>query len=632
MDDKSVELKVGNGKIDDDTVESNIDISTNDGISTEDKKNDTLNTNLLYRVDESPPWYIAMVFGFQQLMICLSIVTFPLIIMSILCADDSPSVSDYKTAQIGTVLFIAGTSTFVQTTFGVRLPIIQGTTVSFMVSAISVIGTDRLKCPAPMDLNPNSTYEDYSVSVDVNSSKIIYDNLLNKTINVDVDSNYYRDNDGIIRNSNELWLKRLYEIQGGVICASFLQIALGITGAMGFLLRFIGPLTIAPTLALISYGIFDTVSKLASDQWGIALLIVALFFICAICLADVKVPIPYCSRKGRKFKISVTRSPIFSMFPILFAILTGWLICYLITIGGGFSDDPNDPSYKARTDTNSDATSKSPWFRFPYPFQFGMPIFTASTILGMMAAVLPGILESIGDYNATSVVCEEPSPPKHAVNRGILMEGIGILCSGLWGTGNATSSWSSNLVVLGISRVASRRTFQFTGLFMVILGLFTKFCSIFSSIPKVVIGGSMCATIGMILAVGVATLKHVDMSKNRNLFIFGFSILFGIVLPMFATKHGDRIDVGIDELTNIIGVLIRSPMFIGGITGFILDNIAPGTRKERGLETFYAKYSASSGGSLAAYQLPFSTDWNWTKWIPICPKFDTAKRRFSTSA
>ncbi|XP_077976096.1 uncharacterized protein LOC120335428 [Styela clava] len=128
MDDKSVELKVGNGKIDDDTVESNIDISTIDEISTEDKKNDTLNTNLLYRVDESPPWYIAMVFGFQQLMLCLSIVTFPLIIMSILCADDSPSVSDYKTAQIGTVLFIAGTSTFVQTTFGVSPMFIGGIT------------------------------------------------------------------------------------------------------------------------------------------------------------------------------------------------------------------------------------------------------------------------------------------------------------------------------------------------------------------------------------------------------------------------------------------------------------------------------------------------------------------------
>nr|XP_039259517.1 solute carrier family 23 member 1-like isoform X2 [Styela clava] len=506
--------------------------------------------------------------------------------------------------------------------FFIKLPIIQGTTASFLVSAISVMGTDRLKCPAPMDLNPNSTYEDYSVSLDENSSKIIYDNLLNKTINVDVESNYYRDNDGIIRTSNELWVSRLHEIQGGVICGSILQLTLGFTGAMGFLTYYIGPLTVAPILALIAYGIFGLAQDLASAQWGITVLIVGIFFICAVCMVNVSIPVYTCRRNGRNISVSSnSKFPLFSMFPVLFAVFIGWFVCYVITTAGGFSDDPKDPSYYARTDINSDATSKSPWFRFPYPFQFGMPTFTASTTLGMMAAVLPGILESIGDYNATAGVCEESSPPKHAINRGVMMEGVGVLLAGLLGTGNAVTSWSHTIVILGVSKVASRRVFQFTGLYMIIIGIFSKLISIFASIPKVVLGGALSSTIGMLFSIGISTLKHTDMKKTRNLFIFGLSMLTGIALPMYISKHEDRVDLGVEELTNVVRVLMRSPMFIGGLTGFCLDNIAPGTRKERGLETFYTKSSDKSGNQAKAYQLPFNTDYRWTKWIPICPNF-----------
>nr|XP_039265264.1 solute carrier family 23 member 1-like [Styela clava] len=596
------------------TLSSNGDIRTESG---EDKSNDSL----LYRVDESPPWYTSSLFGFQQFLLCISLmVTFPLIVMTVMCADNSEAVTDYKTYMIGTVFVVSGISTFIQTTFGLRLPLIESLTAAYLSSQISIMSSPDLKCPAQLDLNPNSSHIDFSVELGQNSSKTIHDNLMNKTINVDDESNYYRDNDGIIRSSNELWLLRLHEIQGGIICASFLQLALGLTGAMGFLLRFIGPLTIAPTLVLLSYGIFETAQQMSSDQWGISLLVVALFFIFAICMEKVLVPIPNCEFKRNKLKItSKSKLPLFSMFPILLATLLGWFVCYVITIAGGFSDDPNDPSYNARTD-GANAILRSPWIRFPYPFQFGFPIFTARSILGMMAAVLPGILESIGDYNATAVVCDEPSPPKHAVNRGVFMEGICILLSGLFGTGNATTTWSHNIVLLGVSKVASRRVFQVTGLIMFIFGLFTKFLSVFSSLPVVVLGGTVCATMGMILAIGVDTLKHVDMSKNRNLFIFGFSILFGVVLPMYAVKHGDRVDVGIEELNNIIRVLIRSPMFVGGIVGFALDNIAPGTREERGLVGFYASKSGTKSSGLV-YQLPFKTDWKWTKWIPVCPNF-----------
>ncbi|KAI0211159.1 hypothetical protein LSAT2_004024, partial [Lamellibrachia satsuma] len=42
------------------------------------------------------------------------------------------------------------------------------------------------------------------------------------------------------------------QISGGVILASLIQVFIGCTGIIGTLLRFIGPLTIIPTLSLVA--------------------------------------------------------------------------------------------------------------------------------------------------------------------------------------------------------------------------------------------------------------------------------------------------------------------------------------------------------------------------------------------
>jgi len=47
-----------------------------------------------------------------------------------------------------------------------------------------------------------------------------------------------------------------------------------------------------------------------------------------------------------------------------------------------------------------------------------------------------------------------PLPTKAAVNRGLLAEGLGSLLAGAWGTGNGTTSISSNIAVIGITKVS----------------------------------------------------------------------------------------------------------------------------------------------------------------------------------
>ena len=76
-----------------------------------------------------------------------------------------------------------------------------------------------------------------------------------------------------------------------------------------------------------------------------------------------------------------------------------------------------------------------------------------ASVFGMLAGVLAGIVESIGDYYACANLCGAPPPPAHAVNRGIGVEGLACLFAGSVGTGNGTTSFSENVGAIGITRV-----------------------------------------------------------------------------------------------------------------------------------------------------------------------------------
>jgi xanthine/uracil permease len=52
--------------------------------------------------------------------------------------------------------------------------------------------------------------------------------------------------------------------------ASVFEIFLGASGILTILLRFIGPLTVAPTIMMVGLGVVKTGYELAGSHWGIA--------------------------------------------------------------------------------------------------------------------------------------------------------------------------------------------------------------------------------------------------------------------------------------------------------------------------------------------------------------------------
>ncbi|XP_054850265.1 solute carrier family 23 member 1 isoform X2 [Eublepharis macularius] len=548
--------------------------------------------DMIYSIEDVPPWYLCILLGFQHYLTCFSgTIAVPFLLAESLCVGKD----QYTISQlIGTIFSCVGITTLIQTTVGIRLPLFQASALAFLVPAKSVLALEKWKCPPEEEIYGNWT---------------------------------------LPLQTSHIWQPRMREIQGAIIVSSLVEVVIGLVGLPGALLGYIGPLTVTPTVSLIGLSVFQAAGDRAGSHWGIAALSIFLIVLFAQYLRKVSFLLPgYKCGQG----CVVFRVQIFKMFPIILAILMVWLLCYILTVTNVFPRDPNAYGYKARTDSRGEIMSIAPWFRFPYPCQWGIPTVTAAAVLGMFSATLAGIIESIGDYYACARLAGAPPPPVHAINRGIFTEGISCIIAGLLGTGNGSTSSSPNIGVLGITKVGSRRVVQYGAGIMLILGTIGKFTALFASLPDPILGGMFCTLFGMITAVGLSNLQFVDMNSSRNLFVLGFAMFFGLTLPNYLDSHTDAINTGIAEIDQILTVLLTTEMFVGGSIAFILDNTIPGTQEERGLIQWKAGAHANSETSinLKSYDFPFGMGMvkniHWLKYVPVCPVFKGFKSKPKT--
>ncbi|XP_008286187.1 solute carrier family 23 member 1-like [Stegastes partitus] len=537
-----------------------------------------------YCVTDVPQWYLCVFLALQHYLTAFGgILSIPLILSEGLCLQHD---SLTQGRLINTIFFVSGLCTLLQITFGVRLPILQGGTFSVLTPAMAMLSMQEFKCPA---WTQNATL------VNTSSPEFI-----------------------------EVWQTRMRTLQGSIMVASVLQILVGFSGLLGFLMRFIGPLTIAPTVSLIGLSLYDTAGQKLGSHWGISALTTALIILFSQYLC--RVPVPVLAYNKTK-KLHFVMFYLFRTVPILLGITLPWLLCYLLTIYDVLPSDSTQYGYLARTDVNGDALSEASWFMVPYPGQWGMPTVSLAGVFGIMAGIICSMIESVGDYYTCAKLSGAPRPPKHAINRGIGVEGIGSLLAGAFGTGNGTTSFSENIAALAITKVGSRTVIFLTGLLMILIGMLGKIGAIFTTIPTPVLGGMFVVMFGVISAAGISNLQYVDMNSSRNVFVFGFSMFSALVIPNWIVKNPGYLETGVKEVDQVLTVLLTTNMFVGGFLGFFLDNTIPGTKRERGLlamETLHLESSNSDLGTEEVYGLPLGItsclrSQSWVRYIPFCP-------------
>jgi solute carrier family 23 (nucleobase transporter), member 1 len=351
-------------------------------------------------------------------------------------------------------------------------------------------------------------------------------------------------------------------IAGMIIIGAILEVVIGFGGLMGVLRRYITPITIGPVIALIGLSLFGAAAGTASTHWPLALITLALTFIYSLILAP--------------------KVRLFSLFPILLAVVTAYVFAWLMTVAGVFTG-------AAAVDFSG--AGSAPWVRgFEVGgggvlFPWGTPLFDFTFLVVFLAAYMASAIESFGDYHAIARMARGGDPTTQEINRGIGAEGLGCAATAVVG-GFASTSYSENIGLVGLTKVASRRVVLIGAIVLIVLGLVTKVGGVITTIPTPIVGGIYLSLFGLIAAVGLSNLRRADMDSQRNLMIVGFVLFSGFVFPNYFAGAQDFSFFGIGWATTLMSSIFSSGIATAAVLGLLLDNLIPGTDEERGIGGF----------------------------------------------
>ncbi|KAK4402373.1 Nucleobase-ascorbate transporter 6 [Sesamum angolense] len=466
-----------------------------------------------------------------------------------------------KAKVIQTLLF-AGLNTLLQTWFGTRLPAVIGGSYTFVAPTISIILSGRWSDPDPVSR----------------------------------------------------FKKIMRATQGALIVASTIQIVLGFSGLWRNVARFLSPLSAVPLVALAGFGLYEFgfpgVAKCV--EIGLPMLIILVIF---------SQYLAHLIRPGKN---------IFDRFAVIFSVVIVWIYAHLLTVGGPIMERHQRHKQAAELivldllmvlhayeDDLESVCSKyflcNLKIRVPYPFQWGAPSFDAGEAFAMMMAAFVALVESTGGFIAVSRYASATPLPPSILSRGIGWQGVAILLSGLFGTGNGSSVSIENAGLLALTRVGSRRVVQISAGFMLFFSVLGKFGAVFASIPAPIVAALYCLFLHMLFC---------NLNSFRTKFILGFSIFLGLSVPQYFNEYTAINGYGPVHTSgrwfnDIINVPFSSEAFVAGILAYFLDNTMhkkdSGIRKDRG-KHWWDKFRSfkTDTRSEEFYSLPF----NLNKYFP----------------
>ena len=518
------------------------------------------NNGILYGLNDRPPAGRSLVLAMQHVLTMFgSTVAVPLLFGPKLWPVPEglkPSVAAtltelqlHNTATlISSVMLCSGIATLLQSTFGSRLPIIQGVSFSFIAAFIAIIAQVH-----------SDNVVDWSefLAGETNRAKLMP-----------------------LKNQWEaIGATGMRTIAGAIIIGGVMEAVVGFSGLMGLIRKFLSPVVVGPVIMLIGLALYAVGAPYAASNWYVSIATMALIITFSLVLS-------------RRVKF-------LQMFPMLSAIVIVVTVCYILTISGFIGSENAafvDTSAIGRSDwlrvdmreAPPQIKSWAPWGLPAFLFPWGLPEFKTAAVVAVLAGYLASMIESFGDYHACKNMAGAGDPTPREISRGIAFEGVGCTLTGLLG-GFSSTSYSENIGLVGLTKVGSRYVVQVGSFVLIFLGLFGKFGAVAAAIPKPVVGGLYCTLFGLIAAVGVRQFARADLSSERNLLVGGFALFMGLSVPYYFSGQGGA--TGPDDVAwmpaGVRGVVLAigaTGMAVAAILGLVLDNIIPGTKEERGLK------------------------------------------------
>ncbi|KNA10028.1 hypothetical protein SOVF_148190 [Spinacia oleracea] len=399
-----------------------------------------------------------------------------------------------------------------------------------------------------------------------------------------------------IQDNHDRFIQTMRAIQGALIVSSSIQIILGYSQLWGLFSRFFSPLGMAPVVGLVGLGLFQRGFPALGNCVEIGLPMLLLVIGLSQYLKHIK---------------PLRDIPIFERFPVIICVAIVWVYAIVLTAAGAYRHKSGHTQISCRTD-RSNLISTAPWFKFPYPLQWGPPTFAAGHSVAMMASVLVSMIESTAAYKAASRLAIATPPPAYVLSRGIGWQGIGVLLDGLFGTGTGSTVSVENVGLLGLTRVGSRRVVQISAGFMIFFSTLGKFGAVFASIPFPIFSALYCVLFGLVASVGLSFLQFTNLNSMRNLFIIGVSLFLGISIPQFFDDylpHHGLVRTNAGWFNAFVTTIFISSPTVSLIISVFLDNTldVERSKKDRGMP-WWVKFRSFRGDNRNEefYTLPFN--------------------------
>ncbi|KAJ4811000.1 Nucleobase-ascorbate transporter 12 [Rhynchospora pubera] len=538
-----------------------------------------------YSLRDSPGLVPIVYYGLQHYLSILgSLILIPLVIVPAM----GGSYED-RAAVVSTVLLVSGVTTLLHTLLGTRLPLVQGPSFVYLAPALALINSPEFQA-----LNQNN------------------------------------------------FKHIMKELQGALIIAAAFQAIIGYTGVMALLLRLISPIVVSSTIAALGLSFFSYGFTQVGACLEIGILQILLVFIFSLYL--------------RKIKLFGYR--VFLIYAVPLGLGITWAIAFVLTETGVYSYKGCDANIPASNNVSeycrkhvtrmkhcrantSHALRDAPWFRFPYPLQWGTPVFNWKMALVMCLVSIIASVDSVGCYHASSLLVAERPPTAGVVSRGIGMEGITSLLAGLWGTGVGSSTLTENVHTIAVTKMGSRRAVQFGAVLLILISLIGKVGGFIASIPDVMVAALLCFMWAMLAALGLSNLRYSSNGSSRNSIVVGLALFFSLSVPAYFQQYGlnPNSNVSVPSyflpyivashgpfhtpyagVNYVLNTLLSFNMVIAFVIAFVLDNTVPGSRQERGAYVWSKSEAARREPAVVKdYQLPFNISrfFGCVKWVGL---------------
>lgn len=312
------------------------------------------------------------------------------------------------------------------------------------------------------------------------------------------------------------------------------------------------PIIIGPTVAIIGLSLAGSaISDLTNVTSGSYSLI---HILCGLVTLLVVV---VCSTFGKKMA---------KLIPFIIGILSGYVFAGILTIIGNATNCDALKVLDVSALTALDFSSIDGWIHVP---QFAFLKAAQETFdwanLGAIAVLYMPVAfvvfaEHIADHkNLSSIIGQDLVSGEPGLARTLLGDGVGSMVGAFFGSCPNTT-YGESIGCVAITRNASVITIATAALGCVVLSFFAPFVAFVNSIPGCVMGGVCITLYGFIAVSGLRMFKHIDLDKNRNLFVVATILITGI--------GGLTLKFGQITITNIataliLGILVNTVLSIG---------------------------------------------------------------------